>query len=53
MVPSLYSLAQKALDEAYRLRCEYLLEDVYENMPTPVEQNGDLQVVKKRKLCKP
>ena len=50
MVLSLYELAQNALDEAFRLRCECLLEDVYENMPTPVEQNGKLQIVK-RKLC--
>ena len=51
MVLSLYELAQIALDEAYRLRCEYLLENVYENIPTPIEQNGKLQIVKKRKLC--
>ena len=50
MVLSLYELAQNALDEAFRLRCECLLEDVYENMPTPIEQNGTFQIVKKRKL---
>tara|TARA_B100001989_G_scaffold253119_1_gene238182 strand:+ start:2671 stop:2898 length:228 start_codon:yes stop_codon:yes gene_type:complete len=51
MVLSLYELAQNALDEAYRLRCECLLESVYENIPTPIEQNGTFQMVKKMKLC--
>jgi hypothetical protein len=52
MVETLYELAQKALDEAFRLRCESLLEDVYENIPTPMDQNGDFQIVKKlKKYC--
>lgn len=49
MVPTLYELAQAALDEAYRLRCESLLQDAFENIPTPIQQNGSLQKIKKRK----
>ena len=51
MVPTLYELAQAALDEAYKLRCESLLQDAFENIPTPIEQNGTFQMVKKMKLC--
>lgn len=50
MVPSLYELANKALDEAFRLRCEYLLSYSVDNIPTPVEQNGRGQKVLKRKF---
>ena len=49
MIPTLYELAQAALDEAYRLRCESLLQDAFENIPTPIQQNGSLQKIKKRK----
>ena len=50
MVPTLYELANKAFDEAFRLRCEYLLSYAVNNIPTPVEQNGKEQKVLKRKL---
>lgn len=49
MVPTLYELAQAALDEAYRLRCESLLQDAFENIPTPIQQNGSLQKIIKKK----
>ena len=50
MVPTLYELANKALDEAFRLRCEYLLSYSNNNIQTPVEQNGRKQKILKRKL---
>ena len=46
MIPTLYELAQTALDEAYRLRCESLLQDAFENIPTPIQQNGSLQKIR-------
>ena len=49
MVPALYELSQAALDEAYILRCESLIQDAFENIPTPIQQNGSLQKIKKRK----
>lgn len=49
MFPTLYELAQVALDEAYRLRCESLLQDAFENIPTPIQQNGIFQKIKKKK----
>ena len=49
MIPSLYDLCQKALDDAFALRCLSLLEDVksYPNIPTPIEQNKHMTIVKK------
>lgn len=49
MIPTLYELAQAALDEAYKLRCESLLQDAFENIPTPIQQNGSLQKIKKKR----
>ena len=49
MVPTLNELSQAALDEAYILICESFLQDAFENIPTPIQQNGSLQKIKKRK----
>ena len=52
-VPSLYNLAQDALQKAFILRCEALLRDVEQvnSVPTPVEHNGDIMhVCKKQRL---
>ena len=49
MVPTLYELAQAALDEAYKLRCESLLQDAFENIPTPIQQNGSFQKINKKR----
>lgn len=56
-VPSLLSLAEAALDVAYRLRGEYLLSelgDLSVPIPTPMDHNGDFVGAKNtRGVCFP
>ena len=52
-VPSLYELSQRALTEAFALRCEYLLSLVggtdESPIPTPMDQNCDfIRVVRQK-----
>ena len=40
-IPTLYELASKALDKAYVMRCEYLLDEIKDfnhQVPSPIEQ---------------
>lgn len=48
-VPSLFELAENALQRAFILRCEYLLSQIHEMTPSPFEQNGCLCKVKRQK----